>query len=100
MAGASVTWRTDQGGIDRLLHSEGGEYGQYLTRLGNQMVNAAKEKANVDTGLMRSRVEFRLTTGSGGTLEGELAARTNYSFYVHRDNPFLTDAVAEVLNSV
>lgn len=106
MAGASVTWRTDQGGVDRLLHSENGQYGQWLTRLGNQMVNEAKTRANVDSGLMRSRIEFRLSVGSGGTLEGELAAKTNYSFYVHEGargrsgNPFLTDAVAQVLNSV
>lgn len=96
MSTASYTFTVDQGGVDRLLHDPGGPYGQWLTRVGNQVVNAAKPRANVDTGLMRSRIEFRLFT-EGGELVGEVAARTNYSAYVHRINPFLTDALAEVL---
>lgn len=100
---ASWTFRTDQAGVDRLLHDPRGPMGQYLTRLGNQVVNGAKQRANVDTGNMRSRIEFRLEV-EGGMLVGYVAARTNYSFYVHEGfgsyagNPFLTDALAAALH--
>lgn len=102
-ASASVTFTPDQAGIDRLLHTESGAYGQWLTRKGNQVVNVAKTLANVDTGLMRSRIEFRLQFDASGHLEGIVAARTNYSYWVHQGNgryagnPFLTDALRQVL---
>lgn len=66
------------------------------------MTSAAKRRANVDTGQMRSRIEFRVETERGLVI-GILAARTNYSRWVHdgtryrRGNPFLTDAVRETL---
>lgn len=96
MSSASITFTVNQGGVDRLLHSESGPYGQWLTRVGNRAVNEAKIRANVDTGLMRSRIEFRLTS-EGGVLVGYVAARTDYSFYVHAYNPFLLDGVAAAL---
>ena len=89
-------------GVDALLHSPSGAYGQWLARMGNRMVSAAKVKANVDTGLMRSRIEFRIET-EGGVLVGILAAKTHYAKYVHdgtryaAGNPFLLDAVRETL---
>lgn len=97
-----VTFRVDQGGIDRLLHDPSGPYGQWLARKGLQMQNTARALANVDTGLMRSRIEFRIEV-EGGLLVGILAARTNYSRFVHdgtrymQGNPFLLDAVRENL---
>lgn len=100
---AQVTFTPNQAGIDRLLHSQAGPYGQWLTRMGNQVVNVAKPLANVDTGLMRSRIEFRLETGPDGTLVGIVAARTGYSRWVHdgngryAGNPFLTTALQQVL---
>lgn len=103
MATASYTFTENQAGVNRLLHSESGAYGQWLTRIGNQVVNVAKTKANVATGLMRSRIEFRLEVAPDGTLEGIVAARTNYSYWVHNGNgryagnPFLTLALQEVL---
>lgn len=99
------TFTPDPGGQQRLLHSESGPYGQWLTRVGNQVANAAKQRANVDTGLMRSRIEFRIES-EGGSLVGIVAARTNYSYYVHQGtqwyagNPFLTDALRDVLGSL
>ena len=100
--GVSVTFRADQGGIDRLLHDPSGPYGQWLAAKGLRMQNTARVLANVDTGLMRSRVEFRIDV-EGGMLVGILAARTNYSRWVHdgtrymAGNPFLVDAVRENL---
>lgn len=94
---AEVTFRVSQAGVDRLLHDPGGPYGRWLTQVGNRAVNGAKQRANVDTGLMRSRIEFRIAV-EGGLLVGYLAARTNYSLYVHAINPFLTDAVREALS--
>jgi hypothetical protein len=99
------SFHEDSGGVSRLLHDPGGPYGQWLTRVGNQVVNAAVPKANVDTGLMRSRIEFWLDTESG-VLVGYVAARTDYSLYVHEGhgsyggNPFLTDALREVLGGL
>ena len=100
---AEWSFRVDNAGVDRLLHDPSGPMGQWLTRLGNQVVNGAKTRANVDTGNMRSRIEFRLEV-EGGVLVGYVAARTNYSFWVHEGfgsypgNPFLTDALAEALS--
>jgi hypothetical protein len=75
-----------------------------VTRVGNRIVNAAKPLANVDTGLMRSRIEFRMMLGSQPP-QGEVVARTNYSYWVHNGNrrtgysgnPFLTNAARQVL---
>lgn len=105
VSSAAVTFTTNQAGVDRLLHTESGAYGQWLTRIGNQVVNGAKTRANVKTGLMRSRIEFRLELVDG-KLVGIVAARTNYSYWVHNGNgryggnTFLTDALREVLASV
>lgn len=92
----------DQSGLDRLLRSPSGPYGQWLTRTGNRAVNYAKQYANVDTGLMRSAIVFRLTT-DGGDLVGEVAAETEYARFVHdgtwsyAGNPFLTDGIRTAL---
>ena len=104
MAGASFTFEADRAGQDRLLHSTNGPYAQWLTRVGNQIVNAAKARANVNTGLMRSSITFTLDTESGGRLVGIVGAHVNYSLYVHNGNgyypgnPFLLDALREVLH--
>ena len=100
MSSARVTFTSDAAGVDALLHSTTGPYAQWLTRVGNQVVNAAKRRANVDTGLTRSRIEFRLEL-EGGTLVGYVEAKTHYSLYVHeRYNPFLTDALREVVGAL
>lgn len=99
---AEVTFTVDKAGMNRLLHDPSGPYGQWLARIGLRMQNAARLKANVDTGLMRSRIEFRMAV-EGGKLVGYLAAKTSYALYVHngtrfyRGNPFLTEAVRETL---
>ena len=98
MTGASFTFTVNRAGVDRLLHDPNGPYGQWLTRVGNRAVSAAKTRANVDTGLMRSRIEFRMES-DGGQLVGIVAARTNYSLYViaQTGNNFLMDGVREAL---
>ena len=93
---AEFSFSVNRGGVDRLLHDPGGPYGQWFTRVGNRAVNESKIRANVDTGLMRSRIEFRLVV-EGGVLVGYVAARTDYSLYVHEYNPFLLDGVAAAL---
>lgn len=99
---ASVTFTVDRAGVNRLLRDPNGAYGQWLARKGLQMQNSARTKANVDTGLMRSRVEFRVDV-DGGELVGVLAARTKYAKFVHdgargrAGNPFLLEAVRENL---
>lgn len=98
MSGASFKFTTDAAGVDALLHSTTGPYAQWLARIGNRCVNSAKARARVDTGLMRSRIEFRLELESGH-LVGYLEAKTDYSVYVHAYDPFLLDAVREVLGS-
>lgn len=101
----SFTFTPDRAGQDRLLRQTGGPYGQWLTRVCNQVANTAKGYAPVDTGLLRSRIEFSIEeTGSG--LVGIVAARTNYAYFVHQGTwrtearPFLTDALRDVLGSV
>lgn len=102
MAAPEVRWVPDRGGQASLMQSPGGAYGAYLTRLGNRMVNSAKGKAPVDTGLMRSRIEFRLEL-QGKRLGGVLAAKTAYAYWVHdgtrwrEGRPFLLDAVRETI---
>lgn len=97
-----VVFTPNQGGIDMLLHNPNGAYGQWLARKGNQMVSGAQRRANVDSGLMRSRIEFRVEV-QNGLVVGVLAAKTGYSRYVHdgtryyRGNPFLMDAVRDTL---
>lgn len=96
VSGASYTYKPDNAGLDRLLHDPNGPVGQYITRLGNRAASYAKVYANVDTGLMRSMIEFRLEV-QGGQLVGIVAARTNYSLYVHAHNPFLLDGLRDAL---
>lgn len=99
----SVRVQLNQEGLDRLLRDPNSYYAEtYLPRIGNQIVNAAKPRANVDTGLMRSRIEFELDT-THRPPEGRVIARTNYSLWVHNGNgryggnPFLTDAARDVM---
>lgn len=100
MSSASYTFTERRAGTDYLLHDPNGPTGQAIVRLGNRVVNTAKELANVDTGNMRSRIEFRLEQ-DGRDLLGIVAARTNYSLYVHElYNPFLTDALAQEITSL
>lgn len=99
---AQVTFHVDQAGVDRLLNDPNGPYGQWLARIGLQCQNTARVLANVDTGLMRSRIDFRVEV-DGGRVVGILAARTSYAIFVHNGtryiapNPFLLDAVRENL---
>lgn len=92
MSQASYSFHTIPSGIDSLLHSETGPMAQFITKLGNRAVNEIKARANVDTGLMRSRVEFRLEV-EGGKLVGIVAARTEYSFYVNARYHFMEDGL-------
>lgn len=103
MSAPSVTVTLDQAGLDRLYAGTNSIYAErFLTRLGNQIVNAAKVRANVDTGLMRSTIEFRIVSGSHPPV-GEVVARTKYAYFVHqgtqhyRGNPFLVSAMREVV---
>jgi hypothetical protein len=99
---ATVTFRANPAGQHRLLRDTHGPLGSYMTRIGNQIVNAAKARANVDTGLMRSRIEFRLSVGATGLI-GQLTARTNYAAFIHQGtryyagNPFLVLAAKDVI---
>jgi hypothetical protein len=103
MSTATYTFTPNRATLQHLTRDVNGPVGRALTRLGNQMVNEAKARANVDTGLMRSRIDFTIEPGPAGQLRLVLAARTNYSAYVHdgtrwyRGNPFLTDAARIVL---
>lgn len=98
----SYTFTPDTGGQDRLLHSPSGPYGRWLTRVCNQVRTEAVQRANVDTGYLRSRIEYRVFV-EGGKLVGEVAARTSYARFVHDGfgsypgNPFLVDALRAVL---
>lgn len=95
-----MTYTSNHAGVHLLLQSEHGPIGQGLTRLCNRIVSTAKGNANVDTGLMRSRIEFTIEVDSDGDLVGVIAARTDYSYYVHEGteymegNPFLVNAAA------
>lgn len=96
----TATFNPDRAGIDRLVRDHNGAVGQAMTRLLNRVVNNAKSRANVDTGLMRSRIVFRLEDTASGLL-GVVAAQTRYAYFVHEGangyagNPFLTDALRD-----
>lgn len=97
-AGVGYRFVPNTAGQDRLLRDPDGPYGRWLTRVLNEAANEARLRANVDTGYMRSMIEFVVQVGPDGSLEGILAARTNYALYVHEgNNPFLADAIAAVL---
>lgn len=99
----SVTVTADQAGRNRLLHDWDGPAGKKLVRILNTITTRAKELANVATGLMRSRIEYRLLPGT--PLVGEVIAATNYARWVHDGtrfypgNPFLTNAAHSVIGS-
>lgn len=102
---ATVTFTYDQAGMDRLLRDPSSVMTRtFLPRIGNLVVNAAKPRANVDTGLMRSRIEFVLDYSTRPPT-GKVIARTGYSYWVHngngryRGNPFLINAAREVLGT-
>lgn len=101
MPTATVTVTPNQAGRNALLGDPNGDYGRWLVRKLNLIANGAKQRANVDTGLMRSRIEYRLLPRS--PLVGEVFAATNYAKWVHDGtryypgNPFLTDAARDVL---
>lgn len=105
MPSASYTFHPRQAGINRLVRDPDGPLGERMVRLLTRVQNRARTYANVDTGNMRSRIEFRLET-DGLDLLGIVAARTNYSYWVHEGNgyyegnPFLTDALAEEITSL
>lgn len=100
IGGASVTIRPDRAAQARLVNDPDSPAGRAFARKLNQITTGAKRRANVDTGLMRSRIEYRLLDGS--PLTGEVVAATNYARWVHdgtrhyAGNPFLTDAAREV----
>lgn len=103
MSAPSVTVQLDQAALDRLYRDPSSIYAeQFLTRLGNQVVNAAKVRANVDTGLMRSRIEFRIDPSARPPV-GEVVARTRYAKFIHdgtryyHGNPFLVNAARDVI---
>lgn len=100
---STLTYVPNVQGLHTLLRSPTGPAGVFMAQLGNQMVNEAKGRANVDTGLMRSRIDYVVESGPSGQLRIVLAARTSYAVFVHdgtrwyRGNPFLRDAAAAVL---
>lgn len=97
-----VRWIPNRAGQRRLTSDPSGPLGRWLTRVGNQAANSARRRAPVDTGLMRSRIEFRIEIGREGLI-GILAARTRYAYFVHQGahgragRPFLLDAVRETI---
>jgi hypothetical protein len=99
---AGYSYTRNEAALDYLIADPNGPTGQQITRLGNQMVNYAKQYVNVDTGNLRSRIEFSLTR-DGDDLVGIVAARTDYARFVHdgtiyyEGNPFLVDAARTVL---
>lgn len=99
---ATATWIPDRAGQERLTHSPTGPYGRWLLQVGNRAVSRAKARANVRTGLMRSRIEFYVEV-RGGQVVGVLVARTRYAKFVHdgtryyRGTPFLRDAIRDTL---
>lgn len=104
MSAPTVTVQLNQDALDRLYRDPNSIYAeQFLTRLGNQIVNGAKIRANVDTGLMRSTIQFRVDTSSRPPV-GEVVARTRYAKFVHdgtrfyHGNPFLVLAARDVIH--
>lgn len=95
----TATFHENPAGVHYVLHDEDGPLGQTLARLANRIVGTAQQYANVDTGTMRSRIEFTIERDDDG-LVAVIAARTEYAYYVHEGtiymegNPFLRDAAA------
>lgn len=96
---SETVFHISEAGMQHTFHSIDGPLGQSMARLCNRITTTAKGYAPVDTGLMRSRIEFTIEH-DGDELMGVIAARTDYSLYVHEGtiytepNPFLEDAAA------
>lgn len=95
---ATAVFAENPEGIHHTFGSVDGPVGRSMERLTNRVVTTAKDRANVDTGLMRSRIEGTVETEDDHVI-GRVTAATDYSYYVHEGtdryegNPFLEDAL-------
>lgn len=103
---ATMVWRPDRQGQQRLIRDPNGPVGQSLARIAIRIQNRAREAAPVDTGLLRSRIDVVGPTVGASGLEAAVVARTNYALYVHEGtsrtppNPFLLIAAEQVLSTL
>jgi hypothetical protein len=96
-----VDSKINEAELTRALRGEDGPVGRYGTTKAREVTRVAKGKANVDTGLMQSKISSR-TDRSGQELSWVIRVDTEYAGYVHNGNnsyegnPFITDAIEEV----
>ena len=99
---AKVEIKLDERALHDLLKSTSGPVGQHLFRGGKAVEAAAKRRAPVDTGRLRSSIGTSLVEGADG-VEVRVGTDVEYAPYVHdgtryfRGRPFLDDALREVL---
>lgn len=86
------------GAMNHLLNSPSGPVGRRLYAGAVRVQNAAKQRANVATGLMRSDIHIEMAQDGQG-LYADIGTNVYYAFFVHQGtryyggNPFLVDAL-------
>lgn len=91
--------------LDQLFRAPGGPTGSLLYQLGIRVQNAARQRAPVDTGRLRSSIATTRPEARGNrTLVVRIGSNVRYAIYVHegtrymRARPFLREAVNEVMS--
>lgn len=90
--------------VEYLLHSTNGPLGKYLATKSALVETAAKARCPVDTGRLRSSINWRVETRDGA-LCGVIGASAEYARFVHDGargrppRPFLAEGLQTVMGS-
>lgn len=91
--------------INQLFHAPDGPTGTRLYQLGVRVQNAARQRAPVDTGRLRSSIATTRPEARGDrTLVVRIGSNVRYAIFVHegtrymRARPFLREAINEVMS--
>jgi HK97 gp10 family phage protein len=86
----------------RLMHHASGPVGRYLARIAAKVETAAKTRCPVDTGRLRSSINWRMEL-EGDKLVAIIGTNVEYAIYVHEGTkympgrPFLLEGLHQVL---
>ena len=93
---ATIIFR--RGPLDRMLNSENGEVGRYLSARGNRVLVAAKAQVGVKTGKLKASISMKQYRSIGGQ-SIKIGSRLNYALLHHEGTKphIITPDKAEIL---
>jgi HK97 gp10 family phage protein len=100
-----VAWRWYEAEAARLLKATASPTGRMLARYAAKIETASKARCPVDTGRLRSSINWRLEF-RGGVLTAIIGTNVEYAIYVHEGTrympgrPFLVEGMRQVLGGV